>query len=352
MAYDSDKEIDGLDTVTPVTSDLVPIFDITGGNNPKQATLTQILALVIAVASVEKQVFTNGESQSITAASDTITADKTHHELSSDADYVMTSTPSIAAGLDGQFIIFHNTGNFTITLQDEGDLVSSGIILGGSSGLFAPLELVTLIYNTSAGAAGAWVVQSHPNTTSTAADVNLLVRNTSGSTIAKGKPVYVSGWNNGHGRFTIDLADANDSAKMPCIGLTTTSIGNNANGTVIEAGELLDVDTSASSAVGDGVWIGTTAGGLVYTRPTVDDIQRIATVARDHASKGVLLVSVTGRANDTPIDVVMNTLRVATSASPASNGAGTTGDITWDASYIYVCTATNTWGRAALTGSY
>lgn len=39
-------------------------------------------------------------------------------------------------------------------------------------------------------------------------------------------------------------------------------------------------------------------------------------------------------------------------ASPASNGTGTAGQIAWDASYIYVCTATNTWERAALTGGY
>ncbi len=36
--------------------------------------------------------------------------------------------------------------------------------------------------------------------------------------------------------------------------------------------------------------------------------------------------------------------------TPASaSDAGTTGQITWDADYIYVCTATNTWKRAALT---
>ena len=39
-------------------------------------------------------------------------------------------------------------------------------------------------------------------------------------------------------------------------------------------------------------------------------------------------------------------------ATPASGGAGTAGDIAWDASYIYVCTATDTWERAALTGGY
>src|SRR5436190_265823 len=36
--------------------------------------------------------------------------------------------------------------------------------------------------------------------------------------------------------------------------------------------------------------------------------------------------------------------------TPASAGAaGTAGTITWDASFIYVCTATNTWKRVAIS---
>ena len=38
--------------------------------------------------------------------------------------------------------------------------------------------------------------------------------------------------------------------------------------------------------------------------------------------------------------------------SPASNAACTAGTITWDASYIYICTASGAWKRAALTGGY
>jgi hypothetical protein len=43
-------------------------------------------------------------------------------------------------------------------------------------------------------------------------------------------------------------------------------------------------------------------------------------------------------------------LRIETASTPASSTAtGTTGDIRWDADYIYVATATNTWKRAALS---
>jgi hypothetical protein len=47
--------------------------------------------------------------------------------------------------------------------------------------------------------------------------------------------------------------------------------------------------------------------------------------------------------------VVCNKVRVVTSETPTGSGTGAAGQITWDADYIYVCTATNTWKRAALT---
>jgi len=44
-----------------------------------------------------------------------------------------------------------------------------------------------------------------------------------------------------------------------------------------------------------------------------------------------------------------NQIAVSTAQTPASATAtGTTGTICWDASYIYVCTATNTWKRVAI----
>jgi len=36
----------------------------------------------------------------------------------------------------------------------------------------------------------------------------------------------------------------------------------------------------------------------------------------------------------------------------AADATGTAGQIAWDANYIYICTATDTWKRVALTGGY
>jgi hypothetical protein len=50
------------------------------------------------------------------------------------------------------------------------------------------------------------------------------------------------------------------------------------------------------------------------------------------------------------LDINSNTLRLRTAKTPASAAdTGNAGDIAWDADYIYVCTATNTWKRTALS---
>jgi hypothetical protein len=49
------------------------------------------------------------------------------------------------------------------------------------------------------------------------------------------------------------------------------------------------------------------------------------------------------------LDVSSDVFRLRTAKTPASASAtGNAGDICWDSSYIYVCTATNTWKRVAI----
>jgi hypothetical protein len=61
-------------------------------------------------------------------------------------------------------------------------------------------------------------------------------------------------------------------------------------------------------------------------------------------------ISSTGIFNGAGLDVTGNTLRLRTARTPASaTAAGNAGDICWDANYIYVCTATNTWKRTAIS---
>lgn len=49
-------------------------------------------------------------------------------------------------------------------------------------------------------------------------------------------------------------------------------------------------------------------------------------------------------------DVNSDIMRLRTAKTPASaSAAGNQGDICWDANYLYVCTATNTWKRLSLS---
>jgi len=60
------------------------------------------------------------------------------------------------------------------------------------------------------------------------------------------------------------------------------------------------------------------------------------------------LVGIATTAPTATLDVNANTLRLRTARTPASASAtGNAGDICWDSSYLYVCTATNTWRRIA-----
>ena len=60
-------------------------------------------------------------------------------------------------------------------------------------------------------------------------------------------------------------------------------------------------------------------------------------------------VSINGTGPTTYLDINGDKMRLRTAKTPAtSTAAGSVGDICWDASYMYVCTATNTWKRSAI----
>ena len=97
--------------------------------------------------------------------------------------------------------------------------------------------------------------------------VYVTARNNTGSTIAAGKVVYLSGATGN--KPTVALAQANaEGTSARVIGLTVESIANNADGKVITSGVAENIDTSAFSA-GDVVYLSaTTAGGMTTTLPT------------------------------------------------------------------------------------
>jgi hypothetical protein len=67
-------------------------------------------------------------------------------------------------------------------------------------------------------------------------------------------------------------------------------------------------------------------------------------------SSGRLLIGTATNTGGALFQVNGDRIRVAAARTPASaSAAGAAGEICWDANYVYVCTATNTWKRSALS---
>lgn len=106
-----------------------------------------------------------------------------------------------------------------------------------------------------------------------ARDATLVGRNTTGSTIAAGSPVYARTSPTGSVP-SLGLAKADSMTTMPSIGVTIESIANNAFGRYMPVGALENVDTSAF-AEGDLLYVSaTTAGTLTATPPLYPNLRQ------------------------------------------------------------------------------
>jgi len=97
--------------------------------------------------------------------------------------------------------------------------------------------------------------------------------------------------------------------------------------------------------------IGTESGGTGAARGVTLDCASGATLTiRTGGTNRVVFGSVQASFATNVNIIAGSNLRLAGSVTPASATAtGTTGDIQWDANFIYVAVGTNTWKRAALT---
>jgi hypothetical protein len=67
-------------------------------------------------------------------------------------------------------------------------------------------------------------------------------------------------------------------------------------------------------------------------------------------TSGRVLIGTGSNSGGALLQVNDNRIRIASAKTPASaTDTGTAGEICWDANYVYVCTATNTWKRSALS---
>lgn len=133
-------------------------------------------------------------------------------------------------------------------------------------------------------------------TVGSASELQFTGLNNTGSTISKGKAVYISG---AVGNDTsIALADNTSASTMAAFGIVKEDIANGDTGTVVISGTVASINTVAFSE-GDELYVGT-SGDLTDTKPTGTAlIQKIAKVAKAAAS-GTIVVTGAGRTNDVP----------------------------------------------------
>lgn len=129
---------------------------------------------------------------------------------------------------------------------------------------------------------------------------HIQVRNESGGELVKGDVVHQSGFSVGQDLPLVVKADADVAADMPALGLVNETIANNATGEVCISGRM-DTLNTAAFAVGDILYVSTTAGEFTNVKPTgIAEIQNIATVLRSHASLGIINIISLSRSNDLP----------------------------------------------------
>ena len=135
--------------------------------------------------------------------------------------------------------------------------------------------------------------------------IHLQVRNDEGATIPAGAPLYSKIEIGGSGRLKVGICDANDPAKMPCIGLAEAEMNTTStkdNFAITQGIYNTNISGFTSLDVGDNLYI-QNDGSLSQSKPTGETslIQNVGIVLRTNGSicQG-MLVSAIGRTNDVP----------------------------------------------------
>jgi hypothetical protein len=121
---------------------------------------TNIKGFAIGNSTGMPTIFVPSTTQAITAVGNTILANSTMIVLNPDADYTMTSAPTIADGLPGQivYITCPAAEANVVTVQDQGTLANSNLQLGAASRGVSGDDVLCLLFDGS-----NWIEVSYAN---------------------------------------------------------------------------------------------------------------------------------------------------------------------------------------------
>ena len=135
--------------------------------------------------------------------------------------------------------------------------------------------------------------------------VRIECKNTSGGTLTKGTPVYITGTVGTSNRVEVSAADSASASTMPATGLLLQDLANNGEGYLVTGGVLKNLTTDPIDGVtpseNDTIYV-KSGGGLTTTKPTGTAlIQNVGKVGRvSTTADGSILVSSILRSNDIP----------------------------------------------------
>lgn len=123
---------------------------------------------------------------------------------------------------------------------------------------------------------------------------------------------------------------------------------------VLTNGNTSNLDMTVNNSFCNTLSTNSITTGTITVTSNLITINTIATnsVSTNSVTTGTLSITT----NSVTIDIItsnvvsINTLTLTTASTPANSTAnGSQGQVLWDADYIYVCVANNTWKRTAIT---
>lgn len=198
--------------------------------------------------------------------------------------------------------------NSTVTLDDNGNFANVNALGFDTTPGTLPTAAGSMFWDTGDGTPS---VILNANTSLQLGQENIaLVYNGTGSTIAKGSVVAVSGAQGQ--RPSVVLADADSEAlSAPTLGIAAEAIANGAEGFVCTFGFVRGIDTSAFTA-GVPIYLSQTAGAFTATRPSAPaHTVALGWVIKSNASSGEVFININ---NGWELDELHNVLIT----SPAS----------------------------------
>jgi len=198
-------------------------------------------------------------------------------------DYILrrvnaTTVTKIVAGTN--VTISPVSGNGVVTVNSTGG-GGGGLPVGGTAGqILAKINSVD--YNAE------WIDNYALWTSTVKHEVK------AGEAINKGQAVYVSSAD-GTNMIVSKASNATEAASSKTLGILAQSLAHNAKGFVITEGLLAGLDTSAATAAGDPVWLGTDGNllfGLANKPYAPANMVSIGVVTRKNVSNGEIFIRI------------------------------------------------------------